>query len=215
MIRAAAFDIGECVVNGEREYRRWAKWLNVPAHTFAAAVGVALAHGLEEHDALALLKPDIDPARARARRAAEDDLERFTECDLYPDARPALAALRAAGVWTGIAGNQTVKTRDILHSLDLPCDLIATSQQWGSAKPDPEFFQRLAACSPFQPEEILYVGDRIDNDIRPAAALGMRTALIRRGPWSLIQRSQNGHEPTMRLDTLTELPDLIAAFNLA
>jgi FMN phosphatase YigB (HAD superfamily) len=31
--------------------------------------------------------------------------------------------------------------------------------------------------------QLLYVGDRLDNDIRPAQAAGLATALIRRGPW--------------------------------
>lgn len=33
---------------------------------------------------------------------------------------------------------------------------------------------------------ILYVGDRLDNDVVPARAVGMRTAFLRRGPWGYI-----------------------------
>lgn len=33
-----------------------------------------------------------------------------------------------------------------------------------------------------EPGEILYVSDRLDNDIRPAVQAGLLTALIRRGP---------------------------------
>jgi FMN phosphatase YigB (HAD superfamily) len=59
----------------------------------------------------------------------------------------------------------------------------------------------------------LYVGDRLDNDIRPAADLGLKTALIRRGPWALIQRDDPDADrvPTMRIDSLGELPGKIAA----
>jgi integrase len=42
--------------------------------------------------------------------------------------------------------------------------------------------------SPVGPGETLYVGDRLDNDIIPAAGLGLRTALINRGPWAVIWR---------------------------
>ena len=42
--------------------------------------------------------------------------------------------------------------------------------------------------SPVGPAETLYVGDRLDNDIMPAARLGLRTALISRGPWAMIWR---------------------------
>ncbi|MEV7971425.1 HAD hydrolase-like protein [Sphaerisporangium sp. NPDC088356] len=37
--------------------------------------------------------------------------------------------------------------------------------------------------APGKPDEIVYVGDHRDNDILPAKAAGLRTALIRRGPW--------------------------------
>jgi len=51
------------------------------------------------------------------------------------------------------------------------------------SKPDPGFFQEVVNAVPYPASEILYVGDRLDIDIRPAADVGMRTALIRRGPW--------------------------------
>jgi FMN phosphatase YigB (HAD superfamily) len=53
------------------------------------------------------------------------------------------------------------------------------------------------------------------NDIRPAAGLGLRTALIRRGPWGIIQLDDPDGDrvPTMRIDSLAELPGRIAAFN--
>ena len=65
------------------------------------------------------------------------------------------------------------------------------------------------------PAEILYVGDRLDNDIVPAARLGLRTALIKRGPWAMIQRDDPdaSRVPTLRIDSLAELPGRIAAFN--
>lgn len=77
------------------------------------------------------------------------------------------------------------------------------------------FFDRVAEVTPVLPGEILYVGDRLDNDIRPAAAAGMLTALIRRGPWGWIQQ----HDPaadelaTFRVDSLLELGDLVGKFN--
>jgi FMN phosphatase YigB (HAD superfamily) len=71
--------------------------------------------------------------------------------------------------------------------------------------------------APGGPAEILYVGDRLDNDIRPGASLGLQTALIRRGPWATIQQDDPDVDrvPTMRIDSLTELPEKIAAFNAA
>ena len=40
-------------------------------------------------------------------------------------------------------------------------------------KPAPAFFERLVAEAGFEPREVAYVGDRIDNDMEPAAAAGL------------------------------------------
>jgi hypothetical protein len=45
MIRAVAFDVGECLVDETREYGTWADWLGVPRHTFAAMLGAVIAQG--------------------------------------------------------------------------------------------------------------------------------------------------------------------------
>jgi phosphoglycolate phosphatase-like HAD superfamily hydrolase len=86
-----------------------------------------------------------------------------------------------------------------------------------SGKPDPEFFQRVVEAAPYESAELLYVGDRLDNDIRPAAACGLHTALIRRGPWGMIQQHDPDVDriPTMRIDSLAEPPGRVAEFNAA
>jgi HAD superfamily hydrolase (TIGR01662 family) len=135
---------------------------------------------------------EIDLTEERNKRADAGQAETFDEDDLYPDARSTLATLRADGLWVGIAGNQTKRAGDLLRSLDLPLDMIATSDDWGVSKPDPEFFRRLVESIPHDVNEILYVGDRLDNDIDPAASMGLQTALIRRGPWAFIQQTEDG-----------------------
>jgi FMN phosphatase YigB (HAD superfamily) len=93
--------------------------------------------------------------------------------------------------------------------------LIATSDDWGASKPDVAFFERVIEATPGEPDEILYVGDRLDNDIRPAVRAGLLTALIRRGPWGTIQQNDPEADTitTMRIDSLTELPEKITKFN--
>jgi HAD superfamily hydrolase (TIGR01549 family) len=217
VITAVVFDVGECLVDESREYGSWADWLGIPRHTFSAVFGAVIAQGLDHREAFQVVRPGFDLDQARQQRAAAGQPEWFGEDDLYPDVRPALARIRADGLWVGLAGNQTARAGAILRSLDLPADLIATSEDWGAAKPDPDFFRRMIEAVPAGPDAILYVGDRLDNDIRPAARLGLRTALIRRGPWATIQQDDPDAErvPTMRIDSLAELPGRIAAFNAA
>jgi HAD superfamily hydrolase (TIGR01549 family) len=215
MIRAVVFDVGECLVNETREYGTWADWLGVPRHTFSAMFGAVIARGLDYRETFQVFRPGFDLEEERHRRAMSGQPETFGDEDLYPDARPTLARLRADGVWVGIAGNQTERAGGILRGLNLPTDMIATSDDWGVAKPDLAFFEHVWKSTPFEKDEILYVGDRLDNDVQPAASVGFRTALIRRGPWGIIQQDapEAYRIPTMRLDSLTELPDRISAFN--
>ncbi|MFE2097222.1 HAD family hydrolase [Streptomyces sp. NPDC059468] len=216
MIRAVVFDVGECLVDETREYGTWADWLGVPRHTFHAMFGAVIAQGRDYREVFQEFRPGFDLYAEREKRADAKQPETFGDEDLYSDVRPALSALRAAGLWLGIAGNQTVRAGKILRELfSHDVDLIGTSDDWGASKPDLEFFKRVAETVPFDVGEILYVGDRCDNDIRPAWEAGMRTALVRRGPWATIQWNTDEARalPTFRVESLLELPEMISKFN--
>ena len=177
VIKAVVFDVGETLVDESREYGTWADWLGVPRHSFSAVFGAVIAQGRDYREVFQVFRPGFSLDEERARRADAGQAESFGEGDLYPDARPALAALRDMGLWVGVAGNQTARAGGILRRLDLPVDMIATSDDWGASKPGLEFFRALADATPCAPGETVYVGDRIDNDLKPAKAAGMKTAL--------------------------------------
>ncbi|WP_308160594.1 HAD family hydrolase [Mycolicibacterium goodii] len=80
------------------------------------------------------------------------------------------------------------------------------------AKPDPAFFVRLISQARVPAESILYVGDRLDNDVLPARAVGMRTVFIRRGPWGHIHALKDEVAlADLRVDSLQELTMLFGA----
>ncbi|WP_280476177.1 HAD family hydrolase [Nocardia farcinica] len=212
-MRAVVFDVGETLVDETREYGTWADWLGVPRHTFVSVFGATIARGLDYRETFQVFRPGFDLAAEREARAAAGQPEWFGEEDLYPDVRPALAKLRESGIWVGVAGNQTVRAGGLLRGLDLPCDFIATSDDWGVSKPDTAFFDRIVEEVRRPADDILYVGDRLDNDIAPAKAVGMRTAFIQRGPWGWIHRDSPllDELADFRIEFLTELPALVAA----
>lgn len=183
MIRTVVLDIGETLTRDDRYWATWADWLDVPRHTLSALVGAVVVGGRDNADAIRLMRPDIDIAAEYAAREAAGRGEQLDETDLYEDVRPALAALRTAGVRVIIAGNQSPRAGDLLRALSLPADLVVTSGEWGVAKPAPAFFERVLAVSGTAAAETLYVGDHPANDIHPARAAGLRTAHLRRGPW--------------------------------
>lgn len=215
-ISAVVFDVGETLVDETREYGTWADWLGIPRHTFVSVFGAVIAQGRDYRDTFQEFQPGFDLYAEREKRAQAGKPEWFGEDDLYDDVRPTLATLRRNGLWLGIAGNQTTRAGVLLRDLfTKDVDLIGTSDDWHAHKPDPLFFQRVAAAVPHPAGEILYVGDRVDNDIRPAAEAGMQTALIRRGPWGWIQwHTQDAIKvPTMRIESLAALPAEIAQRN--
>jgi HAD superfamily hydrolase (TIGR01549 family) len=215
VIRAVFFDVGETIVDETHEYGTWADWLGVPRHTFSAVFGAVIARGIDYREAFRYFRPGFDLAAERQRRVDAGVPETFGEENLYADARPCLEALRTMGMFVGLAGNQTARAETILRSLRLPVDVIGTSDGWAVEKPDLAFFERVVAEVQAPAEEILYVGDRIEVDLRPAQAVGMLTTLIRRGPWGHAQVLDAAvlGRCVFVLDSLSELPDLVAKHN--
>ncbi|MBJ7287583.1 HAD family hydrolase [Williamsia sp.] len=215
MIGAVVFDVGETLVDETREYGTWADWLGVPRHTFVSVFGATIANGLDYRETFQVFQPGFDLASQRQARADAGLPEWFGEEDLYSDVRPALTQLQEQGVWVGIAGNQTVRAGGLLRGLDLPTDFIATSDDWGVQKPEVEFFHHVIEAAPCPANEIIYVGDRIDNDIAPAKKAGVRTAYIQRGPWGWIHRNEPevSELSDWKIQSLTELTEIVSAEN--
>lgn len=91
--------------------------------------------------------------------------------------------LDGRGVRIGLAANQPEGVLAQLDRLGIgqclrPSEMTGTH---GIRKPDPRLFLRACELLDVEPRGRVMVGDRIDNDIAPAAALGMRTVLIRTG----------------------------------
>lgn len=124
----------------------------------------------------------------------------------YPDAAACLAEL-GKRYKIGVIANQNPGTAERLERYGLlsHIDLVVASAEEGVAKPDPRIFRiamELANCTP---REAVMIGDRIDNDILPAKALGMHTVWIRQGFGGLWNISNPEEQPEHTADSLTEL----------
>lgn len=105
------------------------------------------------------------------------DLEKIYDCVPY-----VLEKLRTK-YKLGIIANQGLGTEDRLigYGIRQYFDLIISSAEEGVSKPDPKIFDislKKAECSPV---EACMIGDRLDNDIAPAAKKGMSTIWVRQG----------------------------------
>jgi FMN phosphatase YigB (HAD superfamily) len=209
-IRAVVFDVGETLVDETESWGDWADWLDVPRLTLFATLGGVIARGGDHREAFRILRPGIDLRAESAAREAAGRRGAVTIDDLYPDALGCLRALAADGYVLAIAGNQPAETEAVLAELDLPLALVASSERWGVHKPDPAFFEKIVAELGLPANEIAYVGDRVDNDVAPAARAGMAAIFIRRGPWAFIQAGQDDPPvATLSIDSLDELPEAL------
>lgn len=216
MIDAVFFDIGGTILDESREFETWADWLGVPRHTLSAVFGAVVARGLDFDETFRVFRPGFDIVAERQLRVAAGVPESFGEEDLYPDARVCLTSLKGQGLFVGLAGNQPNWAKTVLRALDLSADVIGTSDGWGVQKPAPAFFQRVIREGGGDASSILYVGDRPDNDVRPAQVAGMKTCLIRRGPWGhILDIPAVAEQCLFRIDSLNELPGLVAKHNAA
>lgn len=217
-IRAVWFDVGETLIDESREYGTWADWLGVPRHTFSAVFGAVIARGGDYREAFQHFRPGFDLEAERQARLDAGLGEYLNSQDLYPDVRPAMQALKDAGYLVGVAGNQTLRAGRFLRELNLPCDVLATSDDWGVTKPNPRFFEKMIAVSGYDRSEIAYVGDRLDWDVAPAAVFGLFAVWVRRGPWGQILMpgepdATGSHDqvPNLTITRLTELAGELAA----
>jgi HAD superfamily hydrolase (TIGR01662 family) len=198
--RWVCLDVGETLIDETRIWSLWADELGIPRLTFMAAFGAAVARGGEHHDVFRIVGRADWREHLPAVIAAYGG---FQEHDLYADARTALGSLRHAGYRIALVANQPAERTAELRALGIEADVIAMSDEMGVHKPEPAFFAAaLRLMGNPDPTDVVYVGDRPDNDIKPAAAAGMRTIWLRRGPWGLIW--QEAPEANVVVDSLEE-----------
>ena len=169
------FDVGSTLVDETKAYDHRAREMitntNITFQEF-------------DNTRIALAKQGLDGNSAAIKHFRLTKTPWHSEDEVpYSDAQNILAALVDKGYKLGIIANQKLGTEKRLESWGLRqyFDVIAASAEIGYAKPDKEIFEKafeLAGCTA---EESVMVGDRLDNDIIPAKALGMKTVWIKNG----------------------------------
>jgi FMN phosphatase YigB (HAD superfamily) len=204
--RWVVLDVGETIIEESRFWRAWAEELGIPEMTFMAVFGAIVARGQGYPDVASYF--EIEDWGVH-REAVESRLGGFQPGDLYPDAIPSLRELRRRGYRTAVIGNQPAERNGQLRALGVEAEVMAMSEEMGVMKPDPAFFSAtLALLGDPEPGSVAYVGDRIDNDVQAAAAAGMRSVWLRRGPWGIVPRGEPP-EASLVVDSLAELVERI------
>jgi HAD superfamily hydrolase (TIGR01662 family) len=199
-VRAVFLDVGETLVDERRYWAQVARLVGVEEHALWAALGVAIHCGQDHRDLYRHLGVE---------RPSRIDSVVYHRDDLYPDALPCLEALRAAGYVVGAAGNQSHELEAWLRAQELPIDVIGSSASWRARKPERAFFEHMVDAVTLDPGQVAYVGDRVDNDVEPAAAAGLVAVHLRRGPWGRLQAPSASAR--VALESLAELPQALGS----
>ena len=125
---------------------------------------------------------------------------------LYPDAIPVLNAF-SQKYSLGVIANQAQGLQKRLEEWHIAHYFSAFASSWdvGVSKPDPAIFRYALSLAGCAPERALMIGDRLDNDIFPAKALGMKTLRIMQGFGALQIPKSPDYIPDLTVCSLKEL----------
>jgi putative hydrolase of the HAD superfamily len=118
-----------------------------------------------------------------------------------------VAALRAAGYRVGLASNFDHRLHGLARVLPglAGVEPVVISSEVGWKKPSPRFFAHLAERTGLAPEQVLLVGDDVDNDIGGARGAGMHALLF---------DPRDAHPDCPPGERIRDLQELIAASGL-
>ncbi len=161
---------------------------------------------------------DVFGAAPQAGAIFDDLWEHFARPDhwrLFDDATATWNALAAAGVTLGIASNFDDRLDGICQALAplAECRHVFVSSRVGWRKPRVEFFAAIAGELGLQPEEMLLVGDDLDNDYQAARAAGWQAVLVDRAAGA--DRGSSQAQDSSVPDSIRSLGELVSRWQSA
>jgi HAD superfamily hydrolase (TIGR01549 family) len=213
-IRWLFFDLGNTLINEEpatevRLRQAVSCFQRHGRHCSVAAIRSAL------QEASAAFAPRLITA-AIAKLTDDPDLRRAIVNDArypkdletpYEGAEETLRAL-AQRYRIGVIANQSLGTEERLTNWGLMplISVCLSSAEVGIEKPDPAIFRLALSRAQCAPHEAVMIGDRLDNDIRPARLEGWRPIRILQG----FARFQSPRDPFDEPDaTVARIEELV------
>ena len=135
-----------------------------------------------EHQAIVLREAGIEADKKLALGLLNKMQQYKMNLVLFDEVEAALTDLKRWGLTLGLISNVEQDMNDTLTRLKLDTwlDLIVTSLDTGTGKPQPEIFQEALRQAGVPPEEALYVGDQYRVDVLGARGADITGILIDR-----------------------------------
>ena len=216
-IRWLFFDLGNTLISEEAATERRISRLVDCFHRHGRRCSVE-----EVRSALQQASAEFAPRLITAAIAKlTDDLElrRFIEADAgYPkelespyDGAEQVLRMLSSRYRLGVIANQSAGTEERLSKWGLMplISICLSSAEVGIEKPDPTIFRLALSHAECAAAEAAMIGDRIDNDIRPARLQGWKTIRILQGFARFHSPRDEFDEADATVAELTELPPLL------
>jgi HAD superfamily hydrolase (TIGR01549 family) len=183
------FDLGNTLISEERAWERRIQRLASSLERFGRRraiedVKAALREASEEFAPRLItraIEKLIDDLECRKLILAEARYDKELESP-YECAEQTLRTL-SSRYRIGVIANQPAGTEERLTKWGLTpfISICLSSTEVGLEKPDPAIFQLALSQSGCKPSQAVMIGDRLDNDIRPARLLGWKSIRIAQG----------------------------------
>ena len=155
---------------------------------------------------------------------SDEELERFLDAEhrawaparqLGGTTHALLEALRARNLRLGLVSNAFDPGWLLHRDLDelgvgQRLDFAVFSSEVGMRKPHPAIFRRALEALEVSPEEALFVGDRLYEDVRGAGEVGMTTV---QAVWFRADEHPDGREPDFQAFTQMDVLNIVGRLN--
>jgi putative hydrolase of the HAD superfamily len=155
---------------------------------------------------------------------SDEELNRFLDAEhrawaparqLGATTHALLESLRAHGIKLGLVSNAFDPGWLLHRDLDEMgvaerLDFAVFSSEVGKRKPHPDIFRRALDALKVAPEQAVFVGDRLYEDVRGAGELGMTTV---QALWFRADEHPDGREPDFQAFTQMDVLNLILRLN--
>ena len=202
------FDVGYTLVN---EDDVWAKRCNEQAETAEAKKLGLTADDIYHEIEIATIsrKPQF---RTVINKFGFKEVAPYrTDLEIMYEETPSVIKALAQKYELGIIANQLDGLKERLEAFGLLqyFKYIVSSWDVKVMKPDIRIFEYALDKANCKPQDACMIGDRLDNDVLPAKALGMKTVWIKQGFATLQKPASQDEEPDY---TIEKLPELLKIF---
>ncbi|MCM1167621.1 MAG: HAD family hydrolase [Lachnospiraceae bacterium] len=162
-----------------------------------------------EHRMLELVAQNHLPYKDAAKEFGLETIKWPVHLEKLYEGVPELLENLQHKYYLGIIANQSMGTeqRLIKYGIREYFEIIISSAEVGVSKPDIAIFTAALNKAKCVPTDAYMIGDRLDNDIEPAAQIGMHTIWVKQGIFAYGNLNLIHHKPEFIVNNITDISE--------